>query len=172
MRAEFEVGPERLKEIAACIERNTAHHIAECSSEKHTQQNAGNTEHDVEESLPNPVLDVSAEFNADAAQNEQPQHNHQRQVKPAEAGRVELRKSKIKCATGSEQPDFVAIPHRANGAQHAASFAVGLRRNQINRTPAKIESIEHDIGRDHRCDNPEPKTRHTYRLRYLASVAG
>src|SRR5258708_428599 len=102
MWAEFEVAPERLKEIAACIERNTAHHIAECCSEKYTQQNAGNTEYDVEEVVPDPVLDVSAEFDADAAQNEQPQHNHQRQVEPAEAGRVELRKSKVKCAAGRE----------------------------------------------------------------------
>src|SRR5207245_4181044 len=138
--------------------------------EKQGQQNAGNAEDHVEEVLPNPVLDVSAEFNANPTQDEQPENDRQRKVEPAEARRIESRKCKIKRAASSDQPDLVAIPHRPDGTQHPASFVVRLGSNQINRARAKIKSVEHDIGRDHRRDNPEPKARHITSLSYLASV--
>src|SRR5260370_4327324 len=99
--------------------------------------------------MPDPVLDVSAEFNADAAQNEQPQDNGQRKVEPAEGGRVESREYKVECAAGGEQPDFVAIPHRTDGAQHSASFVVRLGCKQINRARAKIKSVQPDLAPDH-----------------------
>src|ERR1039458_7731521 len=76
VRAEFEVGPERLKEIAGCIQRNSAHYVAERRPKKHRQKNAGDAEGRVKEVLPHRVFDVSAEFDANAAQNEQPQNHH------------------------------------------------------------------------------------------------
>ncbi len=166
LRAEFERGPERLEEIAGGIERNAAHNVAQRRPEEHRQQNAGAAEDHVEEVLPDQAFDVTAQFNSDAAQNEQPQHNRQREVKPAEARRVELRECKIQRAAGGEQPDFVAVPDRTYRAQHPATFVVSLGRNQINRARAQIKSVEHDISRNHRGDNPEPKAGHVYlRLR-------
>ena len=167
-RTEFEIRPERFKEIAGGIQWHSPHHVAQCRSEKHRQQKARSAENDIEEILPHPVFDVGAEFNADAAENEQPQHNRQRQIKSAKTRGIEPRESKVECAAGSEQPNFVAIPDGADGAQHLASLVVGLGCKQINHTRAQIETVEHDIGRDHHCDNPEPKPRHIH----LASAAG
>jgi hypothetical protein len=57
-----------------------------------------------------------AELDGNAAQDEQPQYDHQRQVKSAEAGRVKRGKGKVQRAARREQPDFVAIPNGADGA--------------------------------------------------------
>ena len=85
MGAEFEVGPERFEEVAGGIERHSAHDVAERRAEKHAEQNARNCEDDIEESLPERGFNVSAKFNADGAQHEQPQNHHERKIKSAEA---------------------------------------------------------------------------------------
>src|SRR5208282_2669922 len=110
---------------------------------------------------------MRAEFNAQPAQHQQPQNNHQRQVKPAEAGGIEQWKCKIKRSPGSQQPYFITIPDRADGAQHPAAFVVRLSRKKINSTRAEIESVQHDIRCDHHRHNPEPEASH-----YLASFPG
>src|SRR5271154_2005789 len=102
LRAEFEVGPERLKEISTGIERDSANHIAERCSEEHGQQDTRDAEHNVEEILPDLVFNMGAKLYSNAAQNEQPQDNHQRQIKSAEARRVKLREGEVKSATGGD----------------------------------------------------------------------
>ena len=58
------------------------------------------------------------QFDADAAQHEQPEHHHQGQVEAAETRSVKQREREIERAAGSQQPDFIAIPNRANGAHN------------------------------------------------------
>ncbi len=69
-------------------ERHAAHHVAQRGSVKDGQQNTGQGEDGVEECLPDILLDVGSELDADGAQHEQPKHHHQRQVEAAEAGSI------------------------------------------------------------------------------------
>ncbi len=105
---------------------------------------------------------MDAELDAEAAQHEQPEHHHQREIESAEARGVELRERKVERAAGGEQPDFVAVPDGADRAQDLAALVVGFGRHQIDRARAEIESIEHDVCRDHNCDDPEPEGCHLH----------
>ena len=66
-----------------------------------------------------------AELDGDAAQNQQPQHHHQRQIEAAETGRIERREGEVEGATGGQQPDFVAVPNRSDCAEHHAPLVIG-----------------------------------------------
>src|SRR5258708_23120379 len=103
---------------------------------------------------------MRAEFDADAAQDQQPQHHHERQIESAEAGSVELRESKVEGASGGHQPDLVAVPDGADGGENATALFVRLGDREVNRAGAQVESIEHDISRDHERDNPVPQGLH------------
>src|SRR5215467_13359757 len=70
------VGPKRLEEVALGVERNTPYNIAQPRSEEEGQQDARQSEDDVEKAPPQFVLDSTTKFNADAAEHQQPQHYH------------------------------------------------------------------------------------------------
>src|SRR5512132_3908907 len=100
MWSQLEVGPQGLKEVAIGPERDSADHVAKRSTKENRQKRTRNTKHHVEESLPDRVLHVCAQLNANPAQHEQPQHHHQRQIKPAESRSVQLRVREIKRSSG------------------------------------------------------------------------
>src|ERR1700687_6258405 len=107
-----EVRPERLEEILVGSERNAAHDISQGSAKENGEQQAGDAEDDIEESTPDGGLHVGTQFNANAAQHEQPEHDHERQVEAAETGGIEQREGEVEGAPGGEQPDFVSVPDR------------------------------------------------------------
>ena len=67
MRARPEVGPQGFEEVAIRTERYTADHIAQGGAEEDGQQRARARKNDIEESLPDGIVDVGAQFNAEAA---------------------------------------------------------------------------------------------------------
>src|SRR5438105_10365982 len=101
-----------------------------------------------------------AQLDADAAQHEQPEDHHQRKIEAAEAGSVEQGEREVEGASGSEEPDFIAVPNGTDGAHDLASLEGGLGRAQIDDAGAEIESVEHNIGGNHDCDDHEPKSLH------------
>ena len=105
------------KNSPARIERHAPHHVAQRRAEENRQQRAGAGEDGVPERLPHQALDVIAELNGDAAQNQQPEHDHERQIEAAETGSIESGESEIQGAAARQQPHLVAIPHRADGAR-------------------------------------------------------
>jgi hypothetical protein len=84
------------------------------------------------------ILDVIAELDGDAAQDQQPQHDHQGQIESAEAGGVERREREIQRAAAGQQPHFVAVPHRTDDAKHPRALAVGVARGQEMQIPVPI----------------------------------
>jgi len=107
-----------------------------------------------------PKKNVGAELDTDGAQHEQPEHHHQGKIESAETGGIELRKSEIQCATGGEQPDFVAVPDRADGAQDFAALLVRLCHGQVDCSGTQIEAVEDHVGGHHHTDNPKPNGCH------------
>ena len=81
----------------------------------------------VPEAAPQRVVLWRAELDGEAAQDEQPQHHHQRQVEAAEPRRVGAReKREHQHPAGGDEPDLVAVPHRADRGEHGAALGVGL----------------------------------------------
>ena len=77
-----------------------------------------------------------AELDRDAAQDQQPQHDHQRQIEAAEAGGIERGEGEVERAAGGEQPDFVAVPDGADGAQHGRRRSSSVCATRRWTTPA------------------------------------
>ena len=84
VHAHLEVCPQRLEEVTV-DKRDAADYIAQRRAEKDGEQSTGAEEDDVKKSLPHRIINVGAKFNAHAAQNQQPQDDHQRKIKSAEA---------------------------------------------------------------------------------------
>ena len=154
--ADAKICPKRFKEIAIGSQRNAAHYIPQGGAEKDCKQNAGRAENQIEEADPDRMFQVAAHFDADSAQHQEPQDHHQGKIEAAEAGGIKQRKGEVQRATGGDQPDFIAIPHRTDGTQDLAALIAGLARAQINRARSQVEAVEHCVGRNHQGHHHEP----------------
>src|SRR5262249_35948190 len=103
---------------------------------------------------------MSAQLNANTAQDQQPQHDHQRQIKPAETRGVEKRKSEEKGPTAGQQPYFVAVPDRPHGADDGAPLLVSPSNQQVKNACAQIKTVKHHVPGDHDGDQPKPEENH------------
>src|SRR6185295_1833684 len=143
------------------LEWNAANHIGQSRAEEHGQERTGEKEQTVKERPPYAVVDVHAQFNAGAAHDEQPQHNHQGQIETAERGRVKGREGKVESAAAGQQPDFVAVPDRTNASEHDLPVGFAARQQRMQDADAQVEAVEHDIGGQHDGDDPEPDKSHS-----------
>src|SRR5579863_514999 len=79
-----EIGPQRLKEVAAGVQRDAANHVAERRSEKYGQQQTRCTEKKIPQGMPHCAVNVIPEFNRSPAKNQEPQDDYQREIESAE----------------------------------------------------------------------------------------
>ena len=101
-----------------------------------------------------------AEFQADTAQYQQPQDNHQRQIETAESGGIEQRERKIQRSASGDKPNLVSIPDRTDRTQGHAAFVLGLREKWIEDAHPKIKTVKHHVGDQHNRHKPEPNEAH------------
>ena len=94
------------------------------------------------------------------AEDEQPEHDHQRQIKPAERCRQEQRKGEEHRAAGGDQPDLIAIPNRADRAYHLLAFLLAPGDQQVEDADAEIEPIQHHVSGEHPGQKDEPNGLH------------
>src|SRR6185436_20381482 len=132
------------EEIAVRLQGNAANYVGQGGTKEHGQQCAGEKEQSVKERPPEGIVDMHAQFDAGAAQNEQPQHNHQGQIETAECGRVKGREGEVKSAAAGQQPDFVAIPDRANTSEHDLPVRFAARQHRMQDADSEVEAVEHD----------------------------
>src|ERR1017187_4722135 len=109
-----EIGPQRQEEFAGPVEWYTPNHVAERGAEENREQCAGAGEYCVPQRLPDEALYVIAKLDGDAAQDQEPEHDHQRQIEPAEARRVERREREVEGPTTGKEPYFVSVPDGAD----------------------------------------------------------
>ncbi len=107
---------------------------------------------------------MHAQFDAGAAQDQQPQHNHQRQIESAERRGVQGREGEIERAAAGEQPDFVAVPDRTDAAEHDLPVGFAARQQGMQDADAQVETVEHDVSGQHGSNDPEPDKSHRLSL--------
>src|SRR5713226_6784128 len=78
--SQLKISPQWLEEIPGPIQRNATHHIAERGAEKYAKQEAGSAKKKIPKWIPDYAVNVVAEFDGRATQNQKPQHNHQWQI--------------------------------------------------------------------------------------------
>ena len=120
---------------------------------------------------------MHAKFDSDAAQHQQQQNYVERQIETAEAGGIEQWKGEIERSSARNQPHFIAVPHRTDGANHGHPFFFGPRNQQVQHSRAQIEAVKHDISDDHDGNEHKPHWFHAQLLsrsdwRPRAHVAG
>ena len=103
---------------------------------------------------------MAAELDADAAEDEQPEHHHEREIETAEGRGVKQREGEEERASGSEQPDLVAIPDRSDGSEGLGAFGLGTRDEETNDADAEVEAVEDDVSGEHQHYDPEPESAH------------
>src|SRR6266446_4333044 len=101
-----------------------------------TPQHARRAEKKIPQRIPNSALDMIPEFDGRPAQNQEPQNDHQRQIKPAECAGVQRRESEVQSSACRNQPHFVSVPYRADARQHLPPLFICFCYEEMNRPRA------------------------------------
>src|SRR6266496_5366687 len=106
----IEVGEERHREIALGVERNTARDVAGGGPEKNREEKIGQNKIKVPITLPKAIIDVSADFDRNSAQNQAPQNQKQRKVVACKGRRHQAREDRDQCSAETEEPYLMPCP--------------------------------------------------------------
>src|ERR1039458_2865505 len=77
---------------------------------------------------------MAAQFERDTPEDQQPKHDHERQIKAAERRRIGAWKERKEHAARGDQPDFVSIPKRADARDSGTALLLG-RENRCTTAP-------------------------------------
>src|SRR5438046_920887 len=110
MAANVEVGEERHREIPLCVNRNTARDVARSCTEKNRAKKIGKNEIEVPVTLPKAIVDVSADFERDTAQNQTPQNQKEGQIVTGKSRSHQAREDRDQCSAETEEPYLMPCP--------------------------------------------------------------
>jgi hypothetical protein len=119
-----EVGQEGHGERTVASKRNTAGHIARRRTEKDGQKRVRQHEDEIPKPLPHAIVDVAAHFQRDAAQNQTPQDEKEREVITGKGGGQKLGEYCEHRAAEVDQQRQTA--HEHGGDSFAAPIGVGF----------------------------------------------
>jgi hypothetical protein len=140
---------------ATVVTPTSPRNVAQRHAQKQAGQEAAGGKSDVPH-LPPPAHRLfAAEFDGHRAENQRHQQQHQREIKTGEHRRIDVRERGEQRAAAGDQPDFVAVPDRADGVEQRAAFRVILRE-QMQRADAEVEAVEHGVAGEQHADEDEP----------------
>src|SRR5580700_2370991 len=125
------------------------------------QRKVGERENEVPKPLPETVVDVSTNFNRNAAQNQTPQDEHQGEIVAGKSRRHQAREYRNQGATEADQPHFVPRPQRPDRGNHLPSLIGRSCHKSLQHSGAKIPPIQHHIEDKHETDDGVPCRNHT-----------
>src|SRR5215831_11049760 len=159
-----EVGEELEAEPSVGVERHSTQEIPERRSEKDGKENTRNPEKEVPSSAPDAIPHVTAELDRDAAQDQAPEHEEDREIEAGNAGREHARECHEESSPGEEEPDLVAVPERADRRKDLTPFRLAPRDEEMEGAGAEIETVEDHVGGQSENSDPIPELRHERRL--------
>ena len=65
-------------------------------------------------------------------------------------------------ASGDDQPDFVAVPHRADRVEHRPPVALVTAQERQQGPHAEIEALEQEVGAPEDRDEDKPDLREAH----------
>src|SRR6266851_7977798 len=108
--AEVEVCEEGHREFAVRIQRNSARDVAGGCAEKNRKQEIGADENEIPIRLPKAIVDVSADFERDTAQNQTPQNQKEGEIVTGESRSHQAREDRDQCSAETEEPYLMPCP--------------------------------------------------------------
>src|SRR5437868_10250038 len=106
------------------------------------------------------MVPVRPQFQRQSTEHEQPQHKDQREVETAEPRRIGLGKREKQYPGGSDEPDFVPIPNRADRVVHHSAVGLASPKEWIEDTYTEIKAVEYHIEGQHQRHDYVPKCLH------------
>src|SRR5271168_4977044 len=94
------------REIPIGINRHPPCNVACGSTKKDGKENIGKDENEIPEPLPHAIVDVPANFDGNAAQDQAPQNQKQSEVITSESRSQEARKDRQQCSPETDKPHF------------------------------------------------------------------
>src|SRR6266576_1771974 len=110
MAAHSKVGEKRHREIPLRVNRNTARDVARCCTEKNGEQEIGADENEIPIRLPQSIVDVSADFERDTAQNQTPQNQKEGEIVTGKSRSHQAREDRDQCSAETEKPYLMPCP--------------------------------------------------------------
>src|SRR6266436_2841751 len=108
--ADIEVREKRHREIPLCVNRNATRDIAGSRAKKDCEKKIRNDEIEVPVSLPKAIIDVSADFDRNPAQNQAPQNQKKREVVAGKRRCHQARENCDQCSAETEEPYLMPCP--------------------------------------------------------------
>src|SRR5438309_5042692 len=110
MAAHIEVREKRHREISLRVERHAARDVSGGGPEKNREEKIGKNEIEVPISLPEAIVDVSADFERDTAQNQTPQNQKEGEIVTGKRRRHQTREDRDQCSAETEEPYLMPCP--------------------------------------------------------------
>ncbi len=128
-------------EIGRQVEGHADQHVADRDAEDQRGHGAADEERPVPGAAPGRAFALRAVFEGDGTEDQRGEDHEHREVEAREAGRVEDRPSGEDRAAAEDEPDLVALPHRADGVDRDPAFGVGVADEGQKRAHAHVETV-------------------------------
>src|SRR2546430_7240329 len=106
----IEVREKRHREIPLCVTRNATRDMAGSRAKKDCEKKIRNDEIEVPISLPEAIIDVSADFERDTAQNQTPQNQKEGEIVTGKRRSHQAREDRDQCSAETEEPYLMPCP--------------------------------------------------------------
>src|SRR5580765_3840171 len=110
MATHIEVREEGHREIAVRIQRHSAGNVAGGCAEKNRKPEIGADENVIPIRLPKAIVDVSANFERDTAQNQTPQNQKEGEIVTGKSRSHQAREDRDQCSAETEEPYLMPCP--------------------------------------------------------------
>ena len=155
------VGLHEVKEVSrprgVRRERYSVHEVRKSHAPKKRRQRRSPEDRPVPPRHPFGVFTLVAELERHSPENECCEDEEQRQIEAAEDSRVPEREGGKGRPTRGQEPDFVPVPHWANGVDDHPAIEIVLRHERQQRAHAEVEPFEEEVAQPEDEDQEEPQ---------------
>ncbi len=174
--AQQAIGVQQREQVAVEEPRGVQGQALEDVGEGHAQQQRGQEgahhQAGIPGGAPAGAVDLAAELEGHAAQDQREEQQHQRRVEAREHDGVGPGEGREGHAARGDEPHLVAVPEGAHGVHEDALVGLAFREEGEQRAQAQVEAVEHEVhGPGHAPDHEPDGFQHGRLPHFAAAVA-
>ncbi len=156
-RVHVEQVPERAGEVAARVDRHAVEQVRKRDSPDQRRAEAADRVAPEPDRPPARALALRAPLEREHADDQEEEEQQQGDVEAREHRRVPGREGRERRAARDHEPDLVAVPDRADRAEHVAALALVPRQERQQHADAEVEALEQEVPAPEDADQHEPE---------------
>ena len=149
--------PERAGELAVRVDGQTRDQVAQRDPEHERGKQAADRQRAAPQPAPAWPVDLAAELEGHAADDQRHQQQHEREVARREPGGVPVGEGGEDRRTADDQPDLVAVPERADGVDRHPALASGPAEDPVQHPDTEVEALQDEEAGPEDRDDHEPQ---------------